>query len=58
MPQVEVTTEIQPENNTLLEGLYMSQGNYCTQCEDHSLLCRISCALLTSKLRACMHPRI
>ena len=31
-PQVEITTEIQPEKNTLLEGLYMSQGIYCTQC--------------------------
>ncbi len=33
MQQVEVTTEIQPEKNTLLEGLYISDGNYCTQCE-------------------------
>lgn len=28
-----ITTEIDPANNTALEGLYKSQGNYCTQCE-------------------------
>ena len=28
-----ITTEIHPETNTALEGLYKSQGNYCTQCE-------------------------
>ena len=26
-------TEIEPEKNTSLEGLYRSQGMYCTQCE-------------------------
>ncbi|MEM9813021.1 MAG: aminopeptidase N, partial [Pseudomonadota bacterium] len=26
-------TEIAPEGNTALEGLYMSKGMYCTQCE-------------------------
>ncbi|WP_112321495.1 aminopeptidase N [Oceanibium sediminis] len=26
-------TEISPETNTALEGLYMSKGMYCTQCE-------------------------
>ena len=30
---LEITTEIDPENNTSLEGLYKSQGTYCTQCE-------------------------
>jgi len=29
----ECETEIAPEANTALEGLYMSQGMYCTQCE-------------------------
>lgn len=29
----ECETEIDPENNTSLEGLYMSNGMYCTQCE-------------------------
>ena len=29
--QVEVS--IQPQNNTKLEGLYKSSGNFCTQCE-------------------------
>lgn len=30
---LEITTKIEPEKNTRLEGLYMSGGNYCTQCE-------------------------
>ncbi len=30
---LEIVTEIVPENNTRLEGLYCSGGNYCTQCE-------------------------
>ncbi|MCE9508463.1 MAG: aminopeptidase N, partial [Alphaproteobacteria bacterium] len=30
---LDVTTEIYPEKNTALEGLYSSGGNYCTQCE-------------------------
>ena len=29
----EAETEVDPENNTALEGLYMSKGMYCTQCE-------------------------
>lgn len=29
----ECETEIAPEANTALEGLYMSKGMYCTQCE-------------------------
>lgn len=28
-----ITSEIDPANNTALEGLYQSQGNYFTQCE-------------------------
>lgn len=28
-----VKTEIDPENNTSLEGLYLSSGAFCTQCE-------------------------
>ena len=28
-----VTTELEPENNTALEGLYRSADLYCTQCE-------------------------
>lgn len=31
--EVEIITRIEPEKNTRLEGLYMSGGNYCTQCE-------------------------
>ncbi|ATX79026.1 aminopeptidase N [Mariprofundus aestuarium] len=31
--ELEVTTRINPEANTALEGLYRSGGNYCTQCE-------------------------
>jgi aminopeptidase N len=30
---VETLVEISPEKNTALEGLYMSNGMYCTQCE-------------------------
>ncbi len=30
---VETVVEIDPDNNTSLNGLYRSQGNYCTQCE-------------------------
>lgn len=28
-----LTTRINPAGNTALEGLYLSSGNYCTQCE-------------------------
>jgi aminopeptidase N len=28
-----ITTELDPASNTALEGLYKSQGTYCTQCE-------------------------
>jgi len=31
--ELEITTHINPEANTALEGLYRSSGNYCTQCE-------------------------
>lgn len=30
---LKIKTKIFPENNTRLEGLYKSGGNYCTQCE-------------------------
>ncbi|MDH4333606.1 MAG: aminopeptidase N, partial [Desulfobulbaceae bacterium] len=30
---VEIETRLQPQNNTALEGLYKSSGNFCTQCE-------------------------
>jgi aminopeptidase N len=30
---LDITTRIDPERNTQLSGLYMSGGNYCTQCE-------------------------
>jgi len=31
--ELKITTCINPEANTALEGLYRSGGNYCTQCE-------------------------
>ncbi len=31
--ELEITTVIHPAENTALEGLYLSSGNYCTQCE-------------------------
>lgn len=30
---LEIVTKIKPEENTALEGLYCSNGTYCTQCE-------------------------
>lgn len=30
---IKITTSLNPEANTSLEGLYRSSGNYCTQCE-------------------------
>lgn len=30
---LEIVTEIYPQNNTSLEGLYKSSSNFCTQCE-------------------------
>jgi len=30
---LEIVTNINPQANTALEGLYRSSGNYCTQCE-------------------------
>ena len=30
---LEVVTRLAPDDNTSLEGLYRSNGNYCTQCE-------------------------
>jgi aminopeptidase N len=30
---LDIATRIAPERNTALSGLYMSGGNYCTQCE-------------------------
>ena len=30
---VQIRTRIRPQDNTSLEGLYKSSGNYCTQCE-------------------------
>ncbi|NOU49378.1 aminopeptidase N [Pseudoalteromonas sp. JBTF-M23] len=31
--ELEIETEISPQTNTSLEGLYLSGGTYCTQCE-------------------------
>ncbi|GAM64657.1 membrane alanine aminopeptidase N [Vibrio ishigakensis] len=31
--ELTITTEIDPSANTALEGLYMSDGAFCTQCE-------------------------
>ncbi len=30
---LEITTEIKPQENSSLNGLYQSSGNFCTQCE-------------------------
>lgn len=31
--ELSITTTIEPQENTALEGLYKSSGNFCTQCE-------------------------
>ncbi len=31
--RLEIKTQISPQTNTALEGLYRTSGNYCTQCE-------------------------
>lgn len=31
--ELQIQTEIEPQNNTALEGLYKSDGMFCTQCE-------------------------
>eukprot|EP00250_Pteridium_aquilinum_P001960 c12173_g1_i1 orf=266-3235(+) len=31
--KLEIATEIEPQNNTTLEGLYKTTGTFCTQCE-------------------------
>ncbi|MGX9726248.1 MAG: aminopeptidase N [Candidatus Electronema sp. VV] len=40
--ELEIVTQIAPERNTALEGLYLSSGNYCTQCEAEGFR-RITC---------------
>ncbi len=40
--ELEIETLISPESNTALEGLYLSSGNYCTQCEAEGFR-RITC---------------
>ena len=40
--ELEIETVIAPEANTALEGLYLSSGNYCTQCEAEGFR-RITC---------------
>jgi len=40
--EVEIETVLAPEKNTALEGLYLSSGNYCTQCEAEGFR-RITC---------------
>src|SRR5438067_8903467 len=37
--ELELVTEIAPAANTALEGLYMSNGIYCTQCEPEGFRC-------------------
>ena len=36
---LDIVTEIAPAENTALEGLYMSNGIYCTQCEPEGFRC-------------------
>lgn len=38
-PVLQVTTAIKPQDNSLLEGLYKSGGNYCTQVSEFGYVC-------------------
>ncbi len=40
--RLEVSSTINPRDNTALEGLYLSSGNFCTQCEAEGFR-RITC---------------
>ena len=31
--ELEIVTSVRPQDNSSLEGLYKSSGNFCTQCE-------------------------
>ena len=42
-----IETETDPQNNQALEGLYLSDGVFCTQCEAEGFR-RITCLLYTS----------
>ncbi|NOY14321.1 MAG: aminopeptidase N, partial [Deltaproteobacteria bacterium] len=33
--RLEIETQLDPAGNTALDGLYLSNGNFCTQCEAH-----------------------
>ena len=37
--ELEIETFIRPQDNTALEGLYKSSGNFCTQCEAEGFRC-------------------
>jgi aminopeptidase N len=37
--RLDIITRISPANNTALEGLYMSAGRFCTQCEAEGFRC-------------------
>jgi hypothetical protein len=42
--ELEVVTAIKPQDNSLLEGLYKSGGNYCTQVRGVLTSFTLSCA--------------
>jgi len=60
---LEITTRIRPERNTSLEGLYLSDGMFCTQCEAQGfrkityfpdrpdVMARYSCTIIADQAR-------
>ena len=46
--ELEVVTALKPQDNSLLEGLYKSSGNYCTQvgCSDGCIVAASLAAVL------------
>ncbi len=54
--ELEVVTALKPQDNSLLEGLYKSSGNYCTQVRlEHVLRWTppVSCCCCNGIRRAC-----
>ena len=54
---LDVTTRIEPQNNTRLEGLYKSSGMFCTQCEPEGFR-RITYLPDRPDVMACYRTRI
>ena len=51
---LETEVEIDPENNKALEGLYMSGGRFCTQCESEGFR-KITCLARPARRAVAVH---